>query len=214
MAKKSEPDLVLLAFELVAERGWARFSFAELARRAGVPLARGLRRAAGSRGAAARPRPAARRADARPATMAELDGMTPRERVFELVMRRLDAMAPYKDGLRTLAREAPRDPALLAGGLLQSSAGSAAGCSTPPGPTDGRLIDRGGPARAGRDLRAGLQGLARRRHAGHGAHAGRARPPAAAGGGDRALDPRLRPVPSSHHAPSASRGVGTHLARQ
>ena len=71
---------------------------------------------------------------------AELDGMTPRERVFELVMRRLDAMAPYKRGLRALADEAPRDPALLAvalcnlhrlGRWLLDAAGT----------TDGRLVD-------------------------------------------------------------------------
>ncbi len=29
-------------------------------------------------------------------------------------MRRLDAMAPYKEGLRTLARKAGREPMLLA----------------------------------------------------------------------------------------------------
>ena len=40
MAEKSEADLVKLAFELLAERGWERFSFAELARRAELPLAR------------------------------------------------------------------------------------------------------------------------------------------------------------------------------
>ena len=39
MAKRSEPDLILLAFELVAERGWAGFSPAGLARRAGLSLA-------------------------------------------------------------------------------------------------------------------------------------------------------------------------------
>jgi hypothetical protein len=39
----------------------------------------------------------------------ELDGMTPRERVFELVMRRFDALAPYKGGLRALRRDAGGD---------------------------------------------------------------------------------------------------------
>src|SRR5215211_3142357 len=100
MAKKSEPDLISLAFQLVGERGWRNFSFTELARRAGVPLARVYAelpdRSAILRGLGRR-----------------LDGQTPRERVFELMMRRLDAMAPYKDGLRTIAREVPRDPALL-----------------------------------------------------------------------------------------------------
>ena len=81
------------------------FSFAELApgRAAAGP---GLCRGAGSLAA-----PACRRLDAQMLAidMAELDGMSPRERVFELIMRRLDAMVPYKS-LRTLARKAGREP--------------------------------------------------------------------------------------------------------
>ena len=118
MARKSEPDLISLAFQLVAERGWRRFSFTELARRAGVPLARVYAelpdRAALLRGLG-------RRLDAQmlDLELAELDGMTPRERVFELVMRRLDAMAPYKDGLRTHRPRGAARPGAAAGGRLQ-----------------------------------------------------------------------------------------------
>ena len=67
--------------------------------------------------------------------------MTPRERVFELVMRRLDAMAPYKDGpagARRARRRAIRPcwPAACCnldrlGRWLLDAAGT----------TDGRLID-------------------------------------------------------------------------
>ena len=134
--------------------------------------------------------------------LAELDGMTPRERVFELVMRRLDAMAPYKDGLRTIAREVPRDPALLL----------AAGCNV--GRLSRRLLDAAEAA----DPPA-IAAVARRvigaiyvrtfkvwledETPGHGSHAGRARPQAAAGRGDRALDPRLRPLPFQPTTPPA-----------
>jgi AcrR family transcriptional regulator len=112
MAEKDAPDLVELAIRLIAEHGWQGFSFADLARQATVPLAVVY---------AELPNRAAilsalgRRLDAEMLgiDMAELDGMTPRERVFELVMRRLDAMAPYKEGLRTIAHEAARDPMLL-----------------------------------------------------------------------------------------------------
>jgi AcrR family transcriptional regulator len=113
MAENGEKDLVKLAFALLTERGWERFSFTELARRAELPLAQVY--------AELPDRPAllrvlGRRLDAEMLAidMAELDGMSPRERVFELIMRRLDAMAPYKDGLRTLAREVGREPMLLA----------------------------------------------------------------------------------------------------
>jgi AcrR family transcriptional regulator len=116
MAESSGTDLVRLAFELLAERGWERFSFAELARRAGTSLAEVYEEFPDR---AALLRVLGRRLDAEMLALdlADLEGMSPRERVFELIMRRLDAMAPYKDGLRTLARKAGRDPSLLAAAL-------------------------------------------------------------------------------------------------
>ena len=39
MAEKSEADLVKLAFELLAERGWERFSFARAGAPGELPLA-------------------------------------------------------------------------------------------------------------------------------------------------------------------------------
>lgn len=114
MAKKTpEPDLIALAFQLVAERGWRHLSLTELARRADVPLAR-VHAELPDRSALVRR--LGHRLDAQMLALPaqELDGMTPRERVFELVMRRFDAMAAYKDGLRVMARQARSDPALLA----------------------------------------------------------------------------------------------------
>jgi hypothetical protein len=43
--------------------------------------------------------------------------MTPRDRLFELIMRRFDAMAAYRDGLRVVSREARRDGAALCASL-------------------------------------------------------------------------------------------------
>lgn len=37
-----------------------------------------------------------------------------RDRLFDVIMRRLDAMAPYRDGLAAVARDLPRDPAAMA----------------------------------------------------------------------------------------------------
>ena len=112
----ADPDLVNLAFALVAERGWHHLSFTELARRADVPLVRvyaelpdrtALLRALG------------RRLDAQMLDIAtaDLDGLSPRERVFELMMRRFDAMGPCKEGLRALSRQAAGDLGLIATGL-------------------------------------------------------------------------------------------------
>ena len=138
MAKKTEPDLVLLAFELVAETGWRDLSFADLARRAGVPMARVYAELPDRAALLCR---LGRRVDAQmlDLPLAELDGMSPRERVFELVMRRLDAMAPCKAGLRVLAREAPRDPALLLAALCNLDR-LGRWLFDAAGTTDGRLI--------------------------------------------------------------------------
>jgi AcrR family transcriptional regulator len=47
----------------------------------------------------------------------------PRDRLFELIMRRFDALQPYKPALDVLSRELPRDPvtALCSGALLLRS---------------------------------------------------------------------------------------------
>lgn len=44
----------------------------------------------------------------------DLTGEPVKERLFDLVMRRLDAMAPYKAGLRKIAPGVHRDPLALA----------------------------------------------------------------------------------------------------
>ncbi len=111
-----DADLVGAASAVIAERGWRGFSFAELARRSGKPLAevyaelpdRGsLLRALGER------------ADAGMLGLKaeDLEGLSPRERVFELVMRRLDALSPHKPALRVIAREGAGDFGLALAGI-------------------------------------------------------------------------------------------------
>lgn len=117
MAKKiPHPDLVALAFQMVADRGWHHLSFTELARLTELPLAEIY---AELPGRAALIQALGRRLDSQMLAVPthELDGMTPRERVFELIMRRFDAMGPYKEGLRAMARQVGGDPALLAASL-------------------------------------------------------------------------------------------------
>ena len=113
MAEKQGPDLLKIAFDLLAERGWEGLSSAEIARRADTSLAAVY---AELPDRAALLRALGRRLDAAMLGLApaELEGMSVRERLFELIMRRLDAMADYKPGLRMLARRVGCEPPLLA----------------------------------------------------------------------------------------------------
>lgn len=106
------PDLLAVAFELIAERGWAAFSLGELARRAGVTLAEAYAELPGRSALLDR---LAERADAAMLGLdaAELAEMTPRERLFEAIMRRLEALAPMRAGLAAIARGRDSRPLLL-----------------------------------------------------------------------------------------------------
>lgn len=108
-AKDAAPDLLVEAFTLIAERGWAGLNMAELAARAGVPLVEVYRRLPSRAAVLAE---LGRRADE--AMLAEEDPefavLPPRDRAFELIMRRFDALAPFKPGLRRLARDGRCDP--------------------------------------------------------------------------------------------------------
>jgi AcrR family transcriptional regulator len=114
MAASSAPeaDLLTSAFALLAERGWAGLSLVALAERAGLPLVEVHRqlpdRRAILRALSERVDEAMLELDLR-----ELQGLPPRDKVFELIMRRLDALAPFRAGLDRLARDARRDPCML-----------------------------------------------------------------------------------------------------
>ena len=108
----STPDLLVTAFELIAEHGWSRLSLIAVARRAGVSPAEVYRELPG-RGSVLR-RLSERVDEAMLAfDEAELAGLPPRDRVFELLMRRLEALVPFRPGLERLARGARCDPCLL-----------------------------------------------------------------------------------------------------
>jgi AcrR family transcriptional regulator len=97
------------AMELAGERGWARLGLAEVADRAGMPLAR-LYRLAPTRGdvLAAVARTADARAADRMTEPSEED--TPRDRLFEALMARFDALSPWRAGIRAVLDDLPRDP--------------------------------------------------------------------------------------------------------
>ena len=117
MVKKTDPKkrIIDAAFALAAERGWRGLTLAEIAEEAGLSLAQ-----------------VRAHISSKPAILLALndlvdeamlaggvaEGATPRERLFEVVMRRFEALEPYKDGVAAALRDGPGDPlTALCGGL-------------------------------------------------------------------------------------------------
>ena len=100
------------ALALVAERGWSGTSLAEMAAAAGVPLDTFHRHYPSK---AAVLRALSNRVDA-----AMLAGVEPaageraRDRLFDAVMRRFDALNPHKEAVRAIVRDVGCDPLALA----------------------------------------------------------------------------------------------------
>jgi AcrR family transcriptional regulator len=109
---KSERERVVEAFmALLGEQPIDAIGFAEIASRAGLSLA-ALRNLFGSKLAilAAALKEIDRQVlDGIDADMAE---EPPRERLFDVLMRRIDVLAPYKAAVRSLVRSAARNPGL------------------------------------------------------------------------------------------------------
>ena len=103
--------------ELAAERDWGDFGLNEIATRAGVSLAE-FREAFPSKGAVLAG--LSRRIDkiVLDGTTPDLEGESHKERLFDVLMRRLDAMAPYRLGLESVA-EWVRSDGLAAAALNQ-----------------------------------------------------------------------------------------------
>jgi len=111
--RAKSPDLLVLAFETIADTGWRSFSFTELADRAGLPLSEVRAQFSGRKDLLSQLSQTLDQAmlGFDPADMV---GLPPKDRAFELIMSRLEAMAPFKAGLQRLMRDARLDPALLA----------------------------------------------------------------------------------------------------
>src|SRR5205085_9239142 len=103
--------IVDAAMRLIGQDGWRRLSMAAIAAEADLPILAVYR--------AFRSKQAilcafARRIDeAVLATPLEAEAEAderPRDRIFDLLMRRFDALQPYKEALEVLGRELPSDP--------------------------------------------------------------------------------------------------------
>ena len=110
---ESSSDLLPLAFEVIAETGWRGFSFALLAERANVPLVEVRKTFSGRAGLL---NALNERLDQAMLGVVpeDLEGLPPKDRVFELIMSRIEAMAPFRAGLCRLMRDARFDAELIA----------------------------------------------------------------------------------------------------
>jgi AcrR family transcriptional regulator len=104
--------IVEATMKLAAERRFEDITIRDIAAEAGISLA-DFRDAFPSKGAvlAAFSRDIDRKVLSVP--LGELSGSSPRDRLFDVLMRRLDAMAPYRDSLRGISAWLRRDPAAL-----------------------------------------------------------------------------------------------------
>jgi len=107
----SDADRIIDAtLSLIAQQGWRRLSLAAVAVEAGLPILRVYRLFPSKQAILCGHY---RRIDE--AVLAETptaeEGERPRDRVFDLLMRRFDALRPHKGAVEVLGRELPADPA-------------------------------------------------------------------------------------------------------
>jgi len=98
------------AMRLAAEKGWNHVGLLEVARTAGVPLSAFHHR---YRGRADLLAALSRVADATVlagGTAGTDPAETTRDRLFDVMMRRFDALLPFREGLRAVVRDLPGEP--------------------------------------------------------------------------------------------------------
>lgn len=116
-----DPAFIASAFSLIAERGWAGLSVAEAARAADLPLDKVRARFPNRLALLIRFNGIA---DQSAVTGALTEGPV-RDRIFDIVMRRIDSLQAHRPGLLALLRDLPRDPltvAAMAGPTMTSMA--------------------------------------------------------------------------------------------
>jgi AcrR family transcriptional regulator len=122
-SSENDADRIIdAALAQIPTAGWRRLSLAAIAAAAGLPILQVYRNFSSKEAVLCG---FLRRIDE--AVLAEPppaeEGEHPRDRLFDLLMRRFDALRPYKPALEVLRRELPSDPpAMLAAGaaLLRS----------------------------------------------------------------------------------------------
>ena len=129
-------------FEQAALRGWPETSIAGAARDAGLPLDRVRARFPGKGAALLRFGLLADQAALGSGTPDE----TPRERLFDMLMRRIDSLQQHRDGVLALMRALPGDPGtglLLYSATLRSMRWLLDAAGVPTGGLTGQLRTHG-----------------------------------------------------------------------
>lgn len=109
-AEQAPQDRIIDAtLALLSERRYGEVGLADIAARAGMPLA-DLRRTFDGKGAILAA--FARRVDIAVLDGGPAEGESARDRLFEVMMRRFDALGPHKAAVASIARAARKDPGL------------------------------------------------------------------------------------------------------
>ncbi|HEX3973877.1 MAG TPA: hypothetical protein VHX19_21260 [Stellaceae bacterium] len=143
--KRSSGDqkqrLITAALTLAEEKGWRRIGMAEIAAAAGLSLEEtyGIARSKHAVLAALR-----RQVDEAMLAGGVVGGDSPRDRLFDVLMRRFEALRPYRAGLRTILRDSVGSPALVGmlPSLLRSMGWTLAAAGLPASGLRGRLARR------------------------------------------------------------------------
>ncbi len=108
-----EVRIIKCAMSLAAVQGWQDTTMADIADEAGLNLGE-LRRLYSSKTAILAGLIRLTDDLVLRGSDADIAAEPPRDRLFDVIMRRLDALAPYRAGLAEVARDLPREPAAMA----------------------------------------------------------------------------------------------------
>lgn len=139
-------NVLAKAMELAAERGWRAVTLADVADRAGMPMAALYEVIRSKADIFCLLGEEADRSSLEGAKGFEPDD-TVRDRLFDLVMRRFDALNPYKAGLRAIVRDVATDPLAAVG----------VGCRAPR--SAGLMLEAAGVSTSGLSGAARVAGL-------------------------------------------------------
>lgn len=119
-ASSAHDKLIDAAMMLSTEQPWSSVTVRDIVEAADVPLSDFVANFSGKQDVLTA---FARRVDGIVmASEADWDSEeTPRDRLFDIMMRRFDALTPYKGAIKALMREARRNPSLAMGGGCQVS---------------------------------------------------------------------------------------------